>query len=308
MRRDARRRLAFLVAGVLTATILCGTGASVSLASSGPMKPASNLVQATSAASFVHALLRDAPVPAGGTPVVGTAGVVDATGIPLRTDLLDVHEVFTFTHAIALAAFLAAHRPEGATLTSGASISGSGIPDESGFSYSLPFANRHVSYEELDYSLTTPSPGRATLRIDAQSIWVPVVTVTMPVTDPVVLTGYDHLSLAMGPSGKVSVTLSKNQARHLARVISLLSNSAEGTCAEDSDLFVITTSTRPSSGAASKWTGTGQECPGVLDIAIGARRVVLDDTSCTLRTLLVSDFPAGAATATRTALQQGCPD
>jgi hypothetical protein len=72
-------------------------------------------------------------------------------------------------------------------------------------------------------------------------------------------------------------------------------------------LFVITTSTRSSKARpAVRWTATGEECPGVLDVDIGSRHVVLDDTSCALRSLIVSDLPAGEASATRTALRQGC--
>jgi hypothetical protein len=301
-----RRSISLLVASLLSATWLSCVVVTASSASSGPMKPASNLIEAKGAAAFVHSLLRDAPVPAGAAKLADSDGLVDGAGRADITDLLDVHEVFSISRPIHLGDFLKSHRPADATLGPQATESGTNMPYEISFAYSFVFANRHVSYERLDYSLASTASGMELLRIDAQSVWLPVVTASMPTTSRVVLSGYDHLSLATGPSGKVSITLTSNQATKLARVISLLSNSAGGLCAEGSPLFVVSTSTS-SSSSPNSWTATAEECPAVLDVVTGTHRVLLDDTSCTLRNLVLSDFPRGKATATRTALRDSCP-
>jgi len=149
--------------------------------------------------------------------------------------------------------------------------------------------------------------GVVDLRVDAQSVWLPVTTVVMPTTSPVTLTAYDHLSLATGPSGPVTVTLSGAQARRLSHVVALLSTAGGGLCAEGAALFVVhTTTSLQSGGSATSWTATAQECPGVLNVVVGTRHVMLSDDSCALRDLVVSDLPRGEAAASRNALEQGC--
>lgn len=303
MTRWLTRTTAALLAGGLVVTLAAaGLTATESSASSGPMIPAANLRVADGARAFARALLQDASVPVGGVLAHSTDGLVDAMGLPGLLDLVDVHEVYTFTHAINLGEYLRLNRLDGASLAGPSTVSGSSIPTETGYEYTLPFANRHVSYERLDYSLADSRTGAETLRVDAQVVWVPIVTVHMPTTHPVTLTGYDHLSLAMGPSGAVSVTLSPAQARRLERVVASLSSAAGGVCMESSPMFVITTSTRSKDDAKKLWTATAQECPDVLGVVDGTRHVMLDDSSCALRNLVLSDLPRGEATASREAL------
>jgi len=295
-----------LTASALLATMIALGLVATSSASAGPMVPATNLQRANGGAPFARALLRDAPLPRGARIVVNPRGLGDAVGRPSMTDLVDVRATYQVRLPFNLGTFLRSRRPSGAVLSGQNSASGSNIESVTGYSYSLPFANRHVSYEQLDYSVNGPHHGVEDLRVDAEAVWLPIESVTMPTSKPVTLTAYDHLSLAMGPSGAVSITLSSSQAGRLAHVVASLSTAGGGACMESSPLFVITTATRATKGAASKfWTATAQECPSSLDVVIGTRHFTLDDSSCALRALVASDLPRGEAAATRQALT-GC--
>ena len=307
MRQIARNPVVLLAPILLTSLVSSGLLTSPGFASSGPMKPASNLIQATSATAFARALLDDATIPADARRAPRATSIGDAVGRDDATDLIDLHETFSVKSPFNLAAFLRANLPFGATLSGPDATTGTGEVSVTGYAYLLPFANRHVSFEQLDYSVGPTTGGVVDLRVDAQSVWLPVTTVVMPTTSPVTLTAYDHLSLATGPSGPVTVTLSGAQARRLSHVVALLSTAGGGLCAEGAALFVVhTTTSLQSGGSATSWTATAQECPGVLNVVVGTRHVMLSDDSCALRDLVVSDLPRGEAAASRNALEQGC--
>ena len=307
MRHVARKPAAHLAVLLLTSLIGSGLLSSPGSATSGPMKPASDLIQATSASAFARALLNDEAIPADARRVAHATAIEDASGREAVTDLIDLHETFAVKSPFNLATFLRANRPTGATLSGPDTMTGSGLVSVTGYAYLMPFADRHVSYEQLHYSIGPATGGVVDLRVDAQSVWLPVTTVTMPTANPVTITAYDHLSLATGPSGPVSVTLTGVQARRLSHVISLLSTAGGGICAEGAELFVIHTTT-PASGGESpvNWTASAQECGDVLIVVVGARHYTLSLVSCALRDLVVSDLPQGEATASRESLEQGC--
>jgi hypothetical protein len=253
---------------------------------------------------LANQLLNQAALPAG---AVMTDHLVDpltnAQGIAGRLHLVDVHRTYVLQRPVDLASFLRAHRTHGASVAGPETMSGSDVTSVTGYQLNLPFANRHVSYEQLDYTVGITARSDKELRVDAVVVWVPIENVKMPTSNPVTLTAYGHMSAAMGSSEPIAVSLTKPEAVQLRGVLSSLSNTAGGMCMEDDTLFTITTSYVTPSGASVKWSAIADVCPGVLNVVSGTRRVSLDDHSCVLRSLVAKYLPPTKAAATRELLK-----
>lgn len=251
--------------------------------------------------AFANELLNKAALPAGAVATNSLpAPLSNAAGIVGLGDVVDVHRNYVLARPLNLAAFVKAHHPLGATIGGPESMAGNYLTAVTGYQLALPLANRHLSYEQLDYSVGVTSKNVEELRVDAEVVWVAIESVTMPTSNPVVVTGFGQDTSMRGSSDPTSVTLTKSQAVKLRGVISSLSNTGGGICMEDSTLFTITTSTKARSTATSvKWTASADVCPGVLSVVSGNRHVSLDDKSCVLRSLVGDLLPPGKAAGTR---------
>jgi hypothetical protein len=312
-----KKRLAWhspVALGVLVGCLLVSTGvfAGEVSASSSPasttLSPMELIASTTSSAqgrAFANQLLNQAALPAGA--VVSNhlvAPLTNAAGVVGLAELVDVHQTYVLQRPIDLASFLRAHRARGATITGPETMSGSDVTSVTGYQLNLPFANRHLSYEQLDYSVGTTAQSDKELRVDAEVVWVPIENVKMPTSNPVILTAYGHMTAAQGSSEPTSTTLTESQALQLRSAISSLSNTAGGLCMENDTLFTITTSFTPQGSTLSvKWSAIANVCPGVLSVVSGTRHVSLDDHSCVLRSLVAEFLSTGKAAATRTSLK-----
>jgi hypothetical protein len=249
--------------------------------------------------SFAEALLARAPRPSGS---VATARLTaPLLVLPDGQGTVDVHQDYLLKSKLDLDAFIASHRPSGALVGGPNTGSGTGSTQSTTYEFSLPLANRHVSFESLDYTVGFTSANVEELRVDAEVDWAAIQTVEMPTSGVVTLTGYGRTSDMTRSSDPTTVTLTKAQAQKLRERISSLSNAVAGGCMEDSTLFIVTVA--PGAGQRTTWTATGDVCPGDLYVVSGTRHVTLVDTSCPLRSLVVSLLPKGKALATRKALK-----
>ena len=232
------------------------------------------------------------------------APLTNAAGVVGLSDLVDVHRNYLLQRPVDLGSFLRDHHAPGASITGPETMSGSDVTAVTGYQLALPFANRHLSYEQLDYTVGTTPQSDKELRVDAEVVWVPIENVKMPTSNPVILTAYGHMTAAQGSSEPTSVTLTKSEAEKLRSAISSLSNTAGGMCMEDDTLFTISTSfTARGSTSPVKWRAVADVCPGVLNVVSGTRHVSLDDHSCGLRSLVSEFLPPGKAAATRLSLK-----
>jgi hypothetical protein len=299
--------------GVLIGGLLASTGVFASEVSASSSlvtttsRPTELTVSTTSSAqgrAFANQLLNQAALPAGA--IVSNhleAPLTNAAGVVGLADLVDMHRTYELQRPVDLASFLRAHRARGATIAGPETMSGSDVTSVTGYQLILPFANRHLSYEQLDYTVGVTAQSDKELRVDAIVVWSPIDTVNMPTNNPVTLTAYGYMSAAQGSSEPTSVILTKSEAQRLRNALSSLSNTAGGMCMEDDTLFTITTSFIPPGSTSSvKWSAIADVCPGVLNVVSGTRHVSLDDHSCVLRALVGEFLPPGRAAATRVLL------
>jgi hypothetical protein len=219
---------------------------------------------------------------------------------------IDVHKDYLWNSTQSLGTFVYSHRPAGAVIGGPSTATSTGYVQSTTYEVSLPLANRHVSYESIDYTVGRTSSNVEELRIDAEVAWAPIRTVEMPTSGVVTLTGFGRTS-AMNPSGDpTTVTLTRSQAQRLRQRIATLSNVASGSiCMEDSTLFVV--SVAPGPGQRATWSATGDICPGDLYVVSGTQHITLVDTPCSLRSLIQSLLPVDKALASRKALQSCGP-
>jgi hypothetical protein len=255
--------------------------------------------------AFANQLLNEAALPAGAVATNHlVAPLTNASGNVGLNDVVGVHRNYVLLGPVDLASFLRDHRPPGATIVGPETVSGSAVTSVKGYQLNLPFASRHLSYEQLDYSVGITAQSDRELRVDAEVVWVPIEEVEMPTINAVTLTAYGHMTAFAGSSEPTSFTLTKSEAVQLRDALSSLSNTAGGECMEDATLFTIATSFTPRGSTSSvKWSAIADICPGVLSVVSGTRHVSLDDHSCVLRSLVGQFLPAGKAAATRTALK-----
>jgi hypothetical protein len=258
------------------------------------------LSPATVAAGKAYAtkILSKQPLPTGATPVSHFS-----TPLPIQSqEAFQVgNEIisrgYLIPSSVGIDAFVLSH------LRKGEATAGSGMesgPHQStvySVSVSLPCVNRHVTYCALQYVTTTTPSGREELRIALQIDWVPIVTVKMPTTGVVTVTGYGRASVAFGSSNPVNVILTSQQTLKLSRVIAKLKDSGGGWCMEDAILLKVSISSATTN--AVTWSAVGDECPGALTVSAKGARVLLDDHSCALWQLVSSFLPAGKADATK---------
>ena len=264
-----------------------------------------NTASSATARAFANQLLNQAALPAGAVVTKHlVAPLTNAAGLVALTDLVVVHRNYVLQRPVDLASFLRDHHAPGATIEGPQTVSGSAVTSVTGYQLNLPFASRHLSYEQLDYTVGTTAPSDKELRVDAEVVWVPIENASMPTSHPVILTAYGHMTAFAGSSDPTTVTLTKSEAVQLRKALSSLSNTAGGVCMEDATLFTLATSfTAPGSTRSVKWTATADVCPGVLSVVSGTRHVALDDHSCVLRSLVGKFLPARKAAATRLSLK-----
>jgi hypothetical protein len=294
--RTNNARGSVLVAGVVACLLGAGfvVGASVSGAG----------VTASSGKSFAEALLASAPRPNG---AIATGRLSAPLLFPLNgIGTIDVHQDYLWKSTQSLGSFVHSHRPAGALIGGPSTGTSTGSVESTTYEVSLPLANRHVSYESIDYTVGYTSSGVEELRIDAEVDWAPIRTVEMPTSGVVTLTGFARTS-DMNPSSEpTSVTLTKSEAQRLRSRIATLSNAFYGSvCMEDSTLFTL--SVAPGPGQRATWSASGDICPGDLYVVNGTEHITLVDTPCSLRSLIVSLLPADKAQASRNALKSCGP-
>jgi hypothetical protein len=224
--------------------------------------------------------------------------LIDAVG---DTGTANVHQTFVLPHKVNIVTFVKTHRPHGAAIEGPNTESGSDITPVTSIGFSLRVSNGHVAFEGIDYSVGYSTTKVEELRVDVHVDWVAIHTVEMPTSGVATLTGYEKTSLVRGSSGPTSVVLTRDEVLRLHDIITSLPNVPRGACMEDSALFSITVTS--SAGMPVTWTAIGDECPGYLNVTSGSSRISLADTTCSLRTYILSLLPQGKAEATRTALK-----
>jgi hypothetical protein len=201
------------------------------------------------------------------------------------------------TSALDVGSFVRSHVLSGAVVSGPNSASGSTINPVTVYSEAIPITDRHISFEEVDYTVGSAPYDSLELRIDALVEWEPVQSVRMPTSGVATLMVYRKWSLSTSSSDPISIELSRPDVLKFRKVISGLSNTSNSICAEDSTLFKITIAKTP--GAPITWSATAGECPGVLTVRSGSSTTLLYDRSCPLETLVASMLPKGKADAVR---------
>jgi hypothetical protein len=299
--RNLERRSHF---GMMSAAILI-IGACAAFTPSGNFTTASAAgrtsrgTTASEGLGLAESLLATALLPRGAVPAAHLqAPLIDAVG---DTGTANVHQTFVLQDKVDIVTFVKAHRPDGAAIEGPNTESGSGITPVTSVGFSLPSSNRHVAFEGIDYSVGYSATKVEELRVDVHVDWVAIHTVEMPTTGVATLTGYERASVMRGASGPTSVVLTRSEVLKLHDIITSLPNVPRGACMEDSALFSIRVA--PGMGMPVTWTAIGDACPGYLNVTSGASRISLADTTCSLRTYILSLLPQGKAEATRTALK-----
>jgi len=258
-----------------------------------------------SGSAFASKLLASVAVPAGArlsTVLPLPLEDMDA-GVTLG-GLIDVHHEYLLRAPLDLRSFLRSRLLKGALLTGPSSASGTNINPVTTFAESLPFANRHISLEEVDYTVGSQASDALELRVDVLVAWQPIRTVIMPTSGTATLTVYRSTSLVRPSSEPLSLALNRAQVSHLAGLIASLSNTSGGTCMEDSTVFTI--SVRAAGASNAFWRATGDACPGDLNVTSSGAGTILLKQSCALRLWLGSILPSARA---RTAIDylENCP-
>jgi hypothetical protein len=247
----------------------------------------SRLTTSTAGTKFANHLLVTAPVPKGAVlTAVLPAALINGGGAATGEDVIDVHRNFELNGSVNLEAFLIAHRAPGSVVSGPNTGSGSDIVSFTNYAVTLPFANRHISLEQIEYTAGSSSGGVKELRVDVEVEWLPIRTVLMPTSGVVTLTLYRKVTVAFGSSDPVSVTLTHAQEVKVRSAIASLSNTAGGLCMEDATLFRISAS--PGTVKAASWTGVATNCPSTFTVVSGSQRTLLSNGSCTLETLVAS--------------------
>ena len=248
--------------------------------------------------AFATALLQGVPIPRGAVRSSQLAKPLnDPNSGILLGNLVDVHREYRLTSALDVGSFVRSHVLSGAVVSGPNSASGSNINPVTVYSETIPITDRHISFEEIDFTVGSAPYDSLELRIDALGEWEPVRTVLMPTSGGASLTVYRKLSLSESSSDPISIELSRPDVLKFRKVISDLSNTSNSMCAEDSTLFKITIVKK--SGAPITWSATADECPGILTVLSGSSTTLLYDRSCPLETLVASMLPKGKADAVR---------
>jgi hypothetical protein len=248
---------------------------------------------------LAESLLATALLPRGAVPAAHLqAPLIDAVG---DTGTANVHQTFVLQDKVNIVTFVKTHRPAGAAIEGPSTESGTDITPVTSIGFSLPVSNRHVAFEGIDYSAGYSATKVEELRVDVHVDWVAIHTVDMPTTGVATLTGYERASVMRGASGPTSIVLTRGEVLKLHDIITSLPNVPRGACMEDSALFSIRVA--PGMGMPVTWTAIGDACPGYLNVINGTSRISLADTTCSLRTYILSLLPKGKAEATRAALK-----
>jgi hypothetical protein len=237
------------------------------------------------ATTFVSELLVGAPVPATAKLVSSlTAPIGAPSGVTGQKGLVDAFRDYVLSSPLNLQSFLNVHRAKGSVVSGPSTTSGSNIKSTINDTVSLPFANRHVSLEELSYTTEQTSNGTEELRVDAVLVWLPIRTAWLPTKGVVTVTVYRKLSLVQGSSHPAFIVLSRAQIQQFRSAIASLSNTSQAPCMEDATLFTI--SVAASAGKRPTWTAQAGECPSDLSVLDGTHHYLLSNASCALDTLV----------------------
>lgn len=256
--------------------------------------------------AFTSRLLASAPVPSSAVRTKVLASPLSpASGLAVMKGYVDLHDDDVLAGPVDMSNFLGAHLKPGSTYNGPSTASGTGMVTTTSYTMAIPFANRHVSLEELVYTTARATNGAEELRVDAVVQWAPIRTVVMPTKGRVKVTLFRRISLSSSSSDPITVTLRSAKARRLRAVIESLSNTYGGLCMEDPTLFTISAS--PLTGGSPTWKAVARECPNVLEVTSGSTRVMLSGGSCTLGEFVTTLFPALANNETVTALRSCIP-
>jgi hypothetical protein len=246
--------------------------------------------------SFATRLLATAPRPKGAELTAAPPSPLDISGVPALMGLIEVHHYYVLKAPIDLASFLISHRARGSVVSPPATMSGTDIVSTTSYAVTLPFASRHISFEEIVYTTGRAFNGVRELRVDALVQWSPIRTVWMPTSGVATVTIYQRLSGAFGSSDPISVVLTHAQVLKFRSAIATLSNTLGGTCSENLTLFTVKVS--PGPGEKATWIAVAGECPNDLIVTSGRSQVLLSDGSCTVGWLAASLVPSLKANAT----------
>lgn len=296
----------FVLAGLLTIGVgtgaLAATGSTTSRGAA-PIardEPSTSPRAATSsAAGFARWAFAEAPVPAGSKLTSSVPALLDqAMSRPGISGLMDLHRVYSSPDPpVAVMAVVLIRLPKGAKITATGSFGGNG-GSGSGFVVSLPTSGPHEYLAQLVYSMVRRGGG-STIRIDAQSVWVPdrPAIETIPGSATVQLTGYAAISVARPSSGAVAVHLDASKSARLISALNRLSGAPPPNCMEDAVLYTIVL--RVLHGAQYKVVGA--ECAATVEIALNGHRFApLHDVGCSVLRL-VSEYVSRQASGTRQA-------
>jgi hypothetical protein len=288
------RTIGLLIVALLSVTIGLATPSAFAGTTTTTLSPAT---VAAGRAYAVH-LLSQQPLPSGATPVrhFATPLAIQSQEAFLVGGQI-VSRGYLIPASVDIDAFVRGHLRKGEAWAGNGTGNGPGESTVYSISVSLPCTSRHVTYCGLQYETTTTPNGRQELRIALQIDWLPVVTVKMPTTGVVTVTGYGETTACCGSSKPASVVLTRQQAEKLSKAVATLKESGEGMCMEDATVLKISI-TDPTTGAVT-WRAVGDACPGVLSISSKSTNVALDDRSCALWQVVATFFPAGEADATR---------
>jgi len=288
------RTTGLLIVALFSVTVGLATPSAFAGTTSTTLSPAS----LAAGKAYETQLLSEQPVPSGAIPMshFSTPLAIQSQEAFLVGNQI-ISRGYLIPATVGIDKFVLGHLRKGEAVVGTGTGSGPNDRTVYSVSVSLPCVSRHVTYCGLQYDTTSTPGGRQELLIALQIDWVPIVTVKMPTTGVVTVTGYDKTSAAEGSSDPVSVVLTRQQALKLSTVIATLRTSGEGLCAEDAVLLKISITSATTYNVM--WSAVGDECPGALAISATGTHVVLDDHSCTLWQLVSSFFPAGEAHATK---------
>jgi hypothetical protein len=248
-------------------------------------------------------VLAAAALPPGAKVTTAAVPTLRAPDQSLSSHQVDVHRLYLVPGTRAtVAAYILRHLPRGGSANQGNMIQTDPVSYDAEFiPITMPAAGPNEDAATLLYAFAADGPGVQELRIDAQTVSVPNRTAASKATPTgrVVVTGYGVSSLAFGASRPVSVTLTGVKAEQMRAVFDRLGVGQAGGCMEYSEFFSL----RFLDPGSRVLTATDGSC-GSLSVSTGRTGAGLSDPHCALLGAVVSDLPAGAGAATRSALRE----
>lgn len=276
-----------------------GLGVAVAAACLVALLPATGAgADAPSARGYATALFSRVPLPSGARRLAAPVAALAPVGSPTFSHaVVDLTRYYVLPASFGVDAYVRSHFPRdewGAT----SSTSDGGYRTSSVVTALSLCPDRRAAYCGVTYSAEGLSGGRQELRVDVAVVWLPTPVVRLP-EGTVTVTGFDRISLMNASSGPVTRVLTAAQAAALRADVAALRAAPGAMCMEDSLLYRIAVT----AGGRVIWSGTGDECPGVLLVTSSAHRVELNDRSCALDALITSFFPNGEAAGSKTGLK-----